>query len=227
MQKTKFSIALLVNYVSVIAAISAVSVISATNVRAQDKSGDEIVIEAESTKSQTGEWKLETEIEGFKGAGYIVFTGNKPTNGPAKSPLEYPFTVKETGLYYLHIRCAKETLKMDGKMRNDVANDCYVRVAGDFAAAPDADKDDSKFARLSELKTDHKFFGGKPKEFAWASGKKLDIGGDRHKKIAAYQFKSGEKYTLTVSGRSQKFKIDQFMFSPSAKVKAEKKKAKK
>jgi len=74
------------------------------------------------------------------------------------------------------------------------------------------------------LKKSNKFFGGADKKFAWASGNKLDLGGEHNKRIPAYQFKAGETYTLTVSGRSQKFKLDQIMFSPAKKIQGKKNK---
>jgi len=187
----------------------------------------DVIIQAEDTKSSLGKWKLEKEIEGYNGNGYLVFTGNKPANGPATSPLKYKFTVKESGLYYLHIFCAKEIVTIKGEERTDVSNDCYVKVSGDFEAAENAGEEGNEFATFKELKEDHKFFGGNPLKFAWAFGKRLDIGGDRHKKIAAYQLKKDEVYTLTVSGRSQKFKIDQFKFTTSGKSKGKRKKVKK
>ncbi|MEM9445997.1 MAG: hypothetical protein AAGA18_11685 [Verrucomicrobiota bacterium] len=164
-----------------------------------------ILFEAEETTRSKGRWKLKTDIQGYTGAGYLEFTGNSPISGKASSPITFDFTIEKAGLYYLHLYCARESITEKGKVRHDLANDCYVRVKGDFDAGPN--KGD---APLDMLKEDTKFFGGNDKEFAWVSGGRLDQG---HKKFnAVYNFKEGKSYTLTVSGRSQLFKLDKIVF---------------
>ena len=186
-----------------------------------------VLLEAESTKSKLGKWKVSDKIKGFSGEGYIEFTGNSPINGKADSPLKYEFKINKGGLYYLYLLCAKETVIIKGEKRTDVANDCYVRVEGDYDEAPEAGDKHGDNAKLKALKEDNKFFGGKDGSFAWSGGNRLDLGGHDNKRKAAYIFKSGETYTLIVSGRSQKFKVDQFMFSTDAKVGGKKRRKKK
>lgn len=185
-----------------------------------------VVIEAESTPSKLGKWKMLKDVAGYSGEGYLEFTGNTPPGGKANSPIEYTFKIAEGGVYYLHLLCAKETLEHKGEKRTDIANDCYVRVEGRYEAGPNVGNDSGDDASLRDLKKDTKFFGGKDKQFAWSSGNRLDLGGEKNKRNAVYTFKAGEEYTLVVSGRSQKFKIDQFMFSKSAKVQLNKGKKK-
>lgn len=176
-----------------------------------------VVIEAENTQSPLGNWIKKTEIPGYTGTGYLDFTGNDYLLGPPDSKLEYGFTVNKAGLYYLHLRCARESRNMDGEIRNDVANDCYVRVVGDFGAGPNAGDSHGKDAPLSLLRKDTKFFGGADNQFAWAFGPdfggRLDPGGHKNKRVATYNFKEGETYTLVVHGRSRGFKMDRIVFA--------------
>ncbi|CAA6692150.1 MULTISPECIES: hypothetical protein [unclassified Lentimonas] len=171
-------------------------------------------IELEDTDSPLGLWELkETQLNNaYSGDGYLEFTGNSPVSGDPQSPLEYEFTINKGGLYYLHLRCAKEVLEIKGKQRSDIANDCYVRVEGDFAAGPNAGDAHRKDAPLALLQADTKFFGGADKQFEWVSGNRLDPGGHNNKRVAVYDFKAGETYKLVVSGRSQFFKVDRLVF---------------
>jgi len=169
-----------------------------------------VVIEAENRDVDFGEWNVETTAlnNSFTGNGYLEFTGNSPTNGDPNSPIEYQFKINDPGLYSLHLRCARETV--DG--RTDLANDCYVRVEGDYDEGPDVGNSHGDEAPLEVLQSDTKFFGGNDNSFVWASGNKLDLGGHNNKRRAIYDFKAGETYTLVVSGRSQLFKLDRIMF---------------
>ena len=174
-----------------------------------------VVIEAESTSSALGEWEsvgkaLKNE---YTGEGYLVFdpdgsSPNSPASGKPHSPLTYQFRVNEPGLYLLELRCARETI---GK-RKDLANDCYVRVEGDYGQGPKPGDQHQDDARLALLQADTKFFGGDDQSFAWAGGTRLDPGGHKNKRRAIYAFKAGETYTLVISGRSEKFKLDRIIF---------------
>lgn len=167
-----------------------------------------IRIEAESTSSPLGNWKKKTTLAGYEGDAYLEFTGNTPTNGPADSPLRYRFRTGKGGLYFLHLRCARERV---GE-RNDLANDSYVRLEGDFEAGPDPGDTHGDDAPLLMLKKDTKFFGGDHLRFVWASGNRLDPGGHNNKRVAVYRLEAGKEYALVVSGRSQLFKLDQILF---------------
>lgn len=173
-----------------------------------------VIIELEDTKSPLGLWELKQSKlnNDFSGKGYLEFTGNTPINGAPNSPLEYSFTIDKDGLYFLHLRCAKEVLVIKGQKRTDIANDCYIRVEGDFGEGPNAGNEHKKDAPLSLLKKDTKFFGGADKKFEWATGNRLDPGGHNNKRVAVYDFKAGETYKLVVSGRSKFFKIDRLAF---------------
>lgn len=176
--------------------------------------GGIVIIEAENRTADLGEWNIETTSlnNDFTGAGYLEFTGNSVINGNPNSPIEYQFKINEPGLYELHLRCARETVTINGETRTDVANDCYVRVDGDYDEGPDAGDSHGDQAPLEALQSDTKFFGGNDKSFVWADGNRLDLGGETNKRFAIYDFKAGETYTLTISGRSQLFKLDRMMF---------------
>ena len=168
-----------------------------------------VVMEAESTASEPGLWVLrDGGLENPSlGRGYLEFTGNKVTNGPANSPLEYAFRVGQGGLYALHLRCARETVGD----RTDVANDCFVRLEGNYRQGPDVGTKHGDEAPLDVLRKNTKFFGGDDQKFVWSSGNRLDLGGHRNKRVAVYDLLAGETYKLVVSGRSQKFKLDRIV----------------
>ncbi|MFK7911976.1 MAG: DUF5060 domain-containing protein [Akkermansiaceae bacterium] len=179
------------------------------------ESGGLVVMEMESTDSPLGQWQKKSALSGYSGSGYLQFNGNNYASGPATSPLEFTFTINQAGLYYLHMHCAKET--HDG--RTDVANDCYVRVEGDYTAGPAPHGSHGDNASLSLLKSDTKYFGGATNAWKWENGQNssggngnLDPGGETNKRVAVYNFKAGETYKLIVSGRSKFFRLDRLVF---------------
>ncbi len=170
-----------------------------------------VAMEAENADSPLGLWVKKTTINNYTGTGYLEFTGNEFASGPAVSPLVFKFKINTGGLYYLDLRCAKETI--DG--RTDVANDCYVRVEGDYGPGPNAGRNHTDDATLSVLKSDTKYFGGANLQFDWSykfPKYRLDPGGTDNKRNPYYNFKAGKEYTLVLSGRSKFFKIDRIVF---------------
>lgn len=157
--------------------------------------GGVIAIEAESTDSRLGEWKKKTDVKDYSGECHIEFTGNKTEQGPPESPLKYTFKISKAGKYQLSIRARK---RLESK-RQDISNDCYVAMKGDFTTGGDVP--------LKVLKEDTKMFGGRPDDWGWTMS--LDPHGQKFPAI--YQFKAGETYTLTISGRSKNFNIDRFI----------------
>jgi hypothetical protein len=156
-----------------------------------------LIMEAESTASSLGKWEKKKSVEGYTGECHLEFTGNQPSNGPATSPLRYIFTVDKDGVYSLIIRAHK---RLDGA-RTDLCNDCYVSLDGSFESGGDAP--------LDMLKEDTKLYGGSEKGWGWTA--KLD---KNHKKFQPrYNLKKGEKYQLTISGRSQRFNMDRIIFT--------------
>jgi hypothetical protein len=161
-----------------------------------EEKGGIVAIEAESTASRLGQWIKKTDVSDFQGECHIEFTGNKPETGPPKSPLKYSFKINKAGKYQLTLRGRKRLISE----REDICNDCYVAVKGDYESATTAP--------LSVLRTDTKMFGGKPDGWGWTT--LLDV--DHEKHPAIYQFKSGEVYELTISGRSKNFNVDRILF---------------
>lgn len=157
--------------------------------------GGIIAIEAESTASSKGSWKEKTDVKDFSGTCHLEFTGNSITNGPPKSPLKYQFKVNKAGKYQLTIR-ARKRLESE---RDDLSNDCYVSLKGDFAGGGGAP--------LNILKKETKMYGGDANKWGWTN--QLDF---NHKKAPAiYDLKSGETYELTIHGRSKNFNFDRFL----------------
>lgn len=172
-------------------------------------------MEAENSTSSLGLWQEQSSLVGYSGSGYLQFPGNTFETGPSSSPLEYHFKVNQSGLYYLHLHCSKET--HDG--RTDVANDCYVRVEGDYNAGPEPHTGHGDNGSLSLLQNDAKYFGGATNNWKWENGQNssggngnLDPGGHENKRVAVYDFKAGESYKLVMSGRSKYFRVNRIVF---------------
>ena len=161
------------------------------------ESGGLVVMEVESTLSNLGEWIPKTDVSGYCGEGHLEFTGNSPGGGQPASPLVYRFTIEKEGTYQLAIRARK---RLDGQP-GDRCNDGFVRVVGEYDAVEGG-------APMDVLVRNTKFFGGDANQWAWAQ--RLDAS---HKKYAPlYRFKSGETYTLVLSGRSMRWNIDRIVF---------------
>jgi hypothetical protein len=178
------------------------------------ESGGLVVIEMENTDSpldtdSAHPWITETSLSGYTGSGYLQFLGNTTTSGPAKSPVEFSFKINQSGLYYLHLHCAKQIV--DG--RTDLANDGYVRVEGDYTAGAGPYTSHGDNASLALLQNNTKYYGGAADAWKWENGQgNLDPGGHNNKRNAVYNFKAGETYKLVVSGRSKLFRINRMMF---------------
>ena len=155
-----------------------------------------VAIEAESTASRLGEWKLKTDVEEYQGEGHLEFTGNKPETGPPKSPLKYYFKINKPGKYQLTLRGRKRLISE----RADICNDCYVALDGDF--------ENATTTTMDVLKSDTKMFGGHADSWGWTT--RLDVHHKKHPAI--YLLKAGETYEFTISGRSQNFNIDRILF---------------
>ncbi|MDF1850668.1 MAG: hypothetical protein P1U85_07545 [Verrucomicrobiales bacterium] len=154
-----------------------------------------VAIEAESTNSRLGQWEKKSDVADFQGSCHLEFTGNKPEMGPPKSPLKYHFQIQKSGKYQLTLRARKRLISK----REDICNDCYVALKGDFQSATTAP--------MSVLKSDTKMFGGKPDGWGWTT--LLDVNHKKHPAI--YQLKAGEVYELTISGRSKNFNFDRIL----------------
>lgn len=159
--------------------------------------GGIVAIEAESTSSRLSKWKKKTDVADFSGECHLEFTGNRPESGPPESPLKYQFTIKKAGIYQLSLR-ARKRLETE---REDISNDCFVSLAGDFEQAGKAP--------LKILKEPTKMYGGNKDSWGWTTN--LDV---NHKKFPAeYLLQSGKTYTLTIHGRSQNFNLDRILFA--------------
>ncbi|MEM6910901.1 MAG: hypothetical protein AAF555_04895 [Verrucomicrobiota bacterium] len=159
------------------------------------EAGGLVVMEAESTSSRLGSWKLKTEVPDYLGSGHLEFTGNEIESGPPKSPLRYDFQISTEGRYTLVMRAHK---RLETK-REDLSNDCYIELSGDFEPGGEAS------SRI--LRSENKFFGGAEEGWGWAQ--RLDV--DHQQYFAVYQLKAGQTYRLTVSGRSKNFNLDRIL----------------
>ena len=167
------------------------------------ESGGLLLMDPEHTETtELGMWERvlpgdSRYLSGATNDEHLEFTGNDISSGDPNSPLTYKFLISKAGTYQLYIRARK---RLEGA-REDLCNDCYVKMAGDFTSGnPDA--------ALSALLTDTKLYGGNADDWGWAGN--LDSEEADHTP-ANYIFKAGETYTLTISGRSQRFNIDRIV----------------
>lgn len=178
------------------------------------ETGGILMMEAENTESTLDLWKR-GNITGSSGTGNIEFTGNTPEGvGSQRSPLLYTFKIVTAGNYALIISGRRSDAFTDG--RKDIANDCYVRLEGNYTLGVGGPPN------VSYLKQDEKMFIGRggyvdaTGGFDWRWGDKLDIDGLSTQPKPIYNFKAGETYTLFVSGRSTYFALDRIVFVEAA-----------
>lgn len=162
-----------------------------------------LIIEMESTDSPLGLWIEKTDVPGYTGTCHFEFTGNNPSSGPPNSPLSYTFKINMTGNYHLNLRARK---RLEGQPA-DRCNDCYVKMEGDFTSGNPA-------YPTSTLTQNTKLYGGAANGWGWATN--LDGNGAHNTDAAIYNLKAGETYTLTISGRSQRFNLDRIVLRHSS-----------
>lgn len=164
---------------------------------------DYIFIEAEKTTSNLQKWVLvkkgdENYVKGASSEVYIEFMGNKAITGKSNSPLEYQFTAPKDGTFKLILMTSK---RLEG-VKPDWCNDAFVKLSGNFESANSLTKEvlqkDIKILQDGNDETAEL-------EWHWASTAEKE----RHVyNDFVYQLKKGEKYVLTLSGRSQRFSVD-------------------
>lgn len=167
-----------------------------------------LIMESEATTSSKGKWKERKTVDGYTGDSHLEFTGNTPNGGKPTSSLKYRFTVDKDGVYHLRIRAHKRLQGERGdKARNDQCNDCYVQLKGKYEPANGIP------AKI--LKEDTKLFIHGKSAVTWDWTNQLDYHDPKTKKEAKrdpqYTLKAGEKYTLVISGRSQRFNMDRIV----------------
>jgi hypothetical protein len=173
---------------------------------------DYIHIEAESTISDLGEWKMITKgetnyVDDASGEKQLEFLGNQPTTGPPNSPLAYDFIAPKNGDFRLLMMASK---RLEGD-RGDWCNDAYVKFEGDFVSATTLATEDlrefNKYFQEGSVNTP---------ELSWHWGNRGEKG--RHEfHNMIYRLKKGQKYRLTVAGRSQRFSMDYLVLYDSEK----------
>ena len=85
--------------------------------------GGLVVIEAESAANGVVDpWKLERDVAGYTGGGYIRMDGNTVQGGSVNGVLNYPFRIHSSGNYRLSLRTNKNNPD------DTWSNDCYVKL---------------------------------------------------------------------------------------------------
>ena len=181
---------------------------------------DYIVIEAEATRSPLGKWvvrdvndPLYNRIKGHPksiGGKYIEYMGGTIMGRNVEivkdDVLVYKFTPKTSGNYIFTARMGQR-LTTNGKTeREDLCNDIFVKMEGDFESGNEVSKD--------HLISWQKFYGrGLDK---WGGLSRADV--EHEKLVYSYALKAGEEYTFKISGRSQRCAIDYMVFVKSPYV---------
>ena len=164
-----------------------------------EKSGI-LVMEMENSKSPVGLWVKKNDGSDWSGTGFYEFTGNTINGGDPKSPLEFRFKITKAGIYGIHLHAFN---RLDGAA-SDKCNDAYVKVDGDYTSG-------ANNVPLAALQKDTKLYSSNSGNI-WSWGFQLDGNGADHV-AAKYNFKGGEEYLLTISGRSIRFQIDRILFA--------------
>lgn len=187
---------------------------------------DFVVFEPEVTTSPLGFWKIRKKgdvayyASSDKNAAdaindsYLEFTGNNLNSGPPKSPLSYTFKAPKTGKFRIIMRMLqplkKISLNSEQYEPEDKRNDLWIKLEGDFTTA-------CSYPTMV-LKKNKKFWGRGVRK--WGSLIKLEdhINGAKVQQKVVYNFKEGENYKLTISGRAQGCSIDYILFYDESKI---------
>ncbi|MBB6430823.1 PEP-CTERM sorting domain-containing protein [Algisphaera agarilytica] len=169
-----------------------------------NESGGVVVMEMESTESPLGQWGFighdadSTYPTGALGTGHLEYQGPNSYGSPG-SRLQYQFKINQSGNYTLWFRAHKRLLGNEP----DKNNDAYVKLEGDFTSG-------NPEVPTWPLKRDTKLYGGK--EDGWGLASRLDGNGVHHK-APIYNLTAGEIYTMSISGRSNRFNVDRIILT--------------
>lgn len=164
------------------------------------------------------------EITDHKGSGYLYFNSgdywsvwsdpNELDTFRENNSLTYTFKIKNTGNYRLFLRALKAIDDRENDpCRSDSFNDCFIKMEGDFGAgevysSAECVNTNGYVAATKYMLSDFKkFFGASNQK--WTTTGKLD--NHNTKPWAIYEFKAGQTYTLTITGRSKNYMIDRIM----------------
>ncbi len=154
-----------------------------------------VCIEAETTESRLGDWRLHADasfkdwVKGFLGKGCLQFTGNQESSGSPKSELAFPVLIRSAGTYKLAVRGLEAPLESG---QGDKANDCYVRMEGQ----PDWK---GKFTKCVLLGDSYRWSWNVKSEFKHHTFEQ-----------ATYDLTAG-LHTFQVAGRSKNFFLDRIV----------------
>ncbi len=173
---------------------------------------DYVFIEAERTISNLQKWQLVKKgdvnyVNNASGETYLEFMGNKPITGKPNSPLIYEFTAPKTGDFQLMLMSSK---RLEG-VKSDWCNDAFVKLSGNYESGSKL----SKKALQKDIKILQDGNDETPElQWHWASTAEKD----RHVyNKFIYKLIKGEKYTITLSGRSKRFSVDYIILYNTAK----------
>ncbi|MBD3391878.1 MAG: hypothetical protein GF410_07645 [Chitinivibrionales bacterium] len=161
-----------------------------------------VIIEAEHTESDLGDWVKKTSVANYCGTGHVEYTGNSPSGGSAGTRLRYTFKIIDGGSYGMALRAHK---RLEGSP-GDHCNDAYVKATGDYTSAGSGSTDG--------LMSDTKMYVHGESATTWDWATNLDGNGYHHKQ-PEYSFKANTTYEFNLSGRSQRFNCDRIVIFAS------------
>ncbi|MGY6647628.1 hypothetical protein [Wenyingzhuangia sp. IMCC45574] len=170
-------------------------------------------VETETATLSNPNWKIETEIAGYNGTGYIIWKGNSRFGAPkVEEALTYKVTIAKAGNYHFKWK-SYIAKKVPGKASTE-HNDSWVRFpdANDFFAVKN--KEGQAFSRKVP-QSKHSFYfkaymNTIDKWNNWCST--ID-----HNSHAIYvTFDTPGEYTVSIAPRSDYHAIDQFTLTEVA-----------
>lgn len=166
---------------------------------------------------------FEGYLDDYRGEGYLEYTGNDSFSKVADGAIKYTFRITLPGTYAMIWRAFEnhtydpetEAANVE-KFAGDRNNDAWTKIEGDFEANAEFQQEAGGTvyygANLEDLKEYNKLFASSGDAApAWGRSVKLEPQ-SRDFKEPVYVFKTGEVYTLYLSGRSNQMAIDRIYF---------------
>ncbi len=184
------------------------------------ENGGLVNIEMESSNYIATFWRLNTDLDGFTGKGFLVWKGSDSFNEPGKGLLSYKVNVQKTGTY----RFVWKSYITDGHDPTEF-NDSWLRIAdathfygkkgnghivyprgSSQDPLPGPDGQENNHPAGSSTDGWFKIYMNTADEWAWLSSTSDH---DAHAIYAVFE-EPGE-YTIEISGRSKGHGIDKFV----------------
>jgi len=171
---------------------------------------DLLVFEAESA-GLTGDWTFRTSFGGFTGNGYITWRHgdtNEAIDRSQSDVITYIVKIPEAGTYRMMMRATSPD-------PGDLYNDIFFRVLGEgiYAEAVDPSPGDGETDYVNMGQDWFKVYNNSTEQWRWQAS---HVDNDAHEVFLVVD-QPGE-FAFQISGRSNQFRIDRFVFYDEATV---------